>query len=149
MKRLSLLLLATLLATAAGSAAATVPRGEQTVPVVPAATASGYSFRKVDWHRHEHRGDRDDRDGGARLYFGLGNDWGPGWWPYGGYPPSFYYSAPLVITQPAPPPTVYISPEQQQQPYYWYYCKSARGYYPYVKQCPDGWLKVVPHPPQN
>jgi hypothetical protein len=27
---------------------------------------------------------------------------------------------------------------------YWYYCKDAKGYYPYVKRCPSGWMKVVP-----
>lgn len=27
--------------------------------------------------------------------------------------------------------------------FYWYYCKNPSGYYPYVKQCPSGWMKVV------
>mgnify|MGYP001765539896 CR=1 FL=1 len=64
--------------------------------------------------------------------------WGP-WW----YPPPVYYPTPVVI-QPAPPP-VYI--EQYEAPQnYWYYCKSGKGYYPYVKECPEGWQKVLPQP---
>lgn len=80
--------------------------------------------------------------GHVGVYFGP--VWGP-WW----YPPP-YYSQPQVIV--VPPPPVYI--EQQdtsadpaaagQQ--YWYYCKSAKGYYPYVKECPNGWQKVLPQP---
>jgi len=27
---------------------------------------------------------------------------------------------------------------------YWYYCPAARAYYPYVSQCPGGWMQVVP-----
>ncbi len=27
---------------------------------------------------------------------------------------------------------------------FWYYCADAKMYYPYVRQCPTGWLKVVP-----
>jgi hypothetical protein len=45
---------------------------------------------------------------------------------------------PEIDMQPAP---------QAEQPVYWYYCKDPQGYYPYVKQCPGGWMKVVPIPP--
>ena len=34
----------------------------------------------------------------------------------------------------------YVEPEQS----YWYFCQDPEGYYPYVKQCPKGWQKVVP-----
>jgi hypothetical protein len=65
-------------------------------------------------------------------------------WPWF-YPPYYYY--PPVVTVPASPP-VYIeqggaAPETQ----YWYYCDQGQGYYPYVKECPGGWKKVVPSPP--
>jgi hypothetical protein len=40
--------------------------------------------------------------------------------------------------QPAPQP---------EEPNYWYYCHNPEGYYPYVKKCPSGWMKVVPSPP--
>ncbi len=33
-----------------------------------------------------------------------------------------------------------------QQPAYWYYCPNPPGYYPYVKECPPGWMTVAPSP---
>jgi len=81
-------------------------------------------------------------------YVGLGY---PGWWgpryywggPVVGWPYSYpypYYSPPPVVRQESP---VYSEPEQQQ-PYYWYYCQNPQGYYPYIKTCSGGWMKVVP-----
>jgi|OpeIllAssembly_1097287.scaffolds.fasta_scaffold277460_2 hypothetical protein len=29
---------------------------------------------------------------------------------------------------------------------YWYYCQNAGAYYPYVQDCPGGWMQVVPSP---
>lgn len=100
-------------------------------------------------------------------YWGPRPWWGPGWygfrpWPlypyYGGYyyPYGAYapYAAPVVVqqdpqvyiqqapaAQPAPPPPDQAQPQTSQ---YWYYCEDARGYYPYVQQCPRGWMTVVP-----
>jgi hypothetical protein len=76
----------------------------------------------------------------------------PSWgWPYPyAYPypyyypypyPYPYYSSPPVIREEVP---VYREP-QQEQPYYWYYCENPEGYYPYIKSCPGGWMKVVPN----
>ena len=31
----------------------------------------------------------------------------------------------------------------QQGPTYWYYCPNPQGYYPYIKNCPNGWMKVI------
>ena len=88
------------------------------------------------------------RDGGfhhgghGRVFIGthifLGDPfWGGPWYPYP------YYPRTPVIVQQTPP--VYI---QQSTPgeaaTYWYYCAQARGYYPYVKACPGGWMTVVP-----
>ena len=110
----------------------------------------------------------------ALLLFGaagLGSAWadrghwhygvmiGPYWGPWH-YPPRAYYyppDYPLIIERQAP--QVYI--EQQPtatgipappaaeagQADYWYYCAAPKGYYPYVKECPDGWQKVLPQPP--
>ena len=89
---------------------------------------------------------------GGRVGVGVyvGPYWGPGTWYY---PPPYYYR-PEVVVIPAPPPTVYVE-QQQEAPaqttakpaeQYWYYCASAKGYYPYVKECPGGWQKVQPHP---
>jgi hypothetical protein len=46
-------------------------------------------------------------------------------------------------------PTTYIEkgssgPAPSQASSYWYYCEASRTYYPYVKECPAGWLRVVP-----
>jgi hypothetical protein len=77
----------------------------------------------------------------------LGPGWGPGWWGPYYYPPYYpYYSEPPIVIQEQP--EVYVQPApQSEQPSYWYYCKEPQGYYPYVKQCPNGWMKVVPTPP--
>jgi hypothetical protein len=84
------------------------------------------------WRHHVHR---------PRFYWGGTVVLNP-WYPYGYYP-----TPPVVIQQESP---VYVQPEQEQ-PYYWYYCQDPQGYYPYIKNCPDGWMKVVPEvtPPQQ
>ena len=86
-------------------------------------------------------------------HVGIGVWVGPGWWgpgwggPYYPYDPYYpYYTAPPVITK---QPDTYIQqqpPAQAEEPSYWYFCKDPKGYYPYVKTCPKGWLKVVPSP---
>lgn len=97
--------------------------------------------------------------GGGRGGWGWG--WGPavgigllglGLWeassPHYVYPYYPYaYPGPVVIQQPAT--EVYVQPAQQQsaESGYWYYCRDSQGYYPYVRQCPGGWMKVVPSPP--
>jgi hypothetical protein len=48
----------------------------------------------------------------------------------------------------APWPYWYQYPSQAYaQPQYWAYCQNPEGYYPYVQDCPGGWLAVVPTPP--
>jgi hypothetical protein len=40
---------------------------------------------------------------------------------------------------------MYVQPAPAAEaPRYWDYCKKPQGYYPTVKRCPDGWMKVVP-----
>jgi len=73
-------------------------------------------------------------DRGPRFYWGGSFVVRP-WYPYG------YYAPPPVIIQQQPP--VYVQPEQQEDNY-WYYCRDPEGYYPYVRNCADGWMKVVP-----
>lgn len=110
---------------------------------------------------HFHGGGR----GGAFGHFhGGGWGWGPGWgaywglglwdltfpyygYQYYGYPYSTYYDqAPVVVQQPTE--EMYVQPPQQPvETSYWYYCRNPQGYYPYVKRCPNGWMKVVPSPP--
>lgn len=99
------------------------------------------------------------RHHGPRVGIVVGPYVGP-WWPhrypsyyfgYGAYP---YYYPPVVIERSAPP--VYIEQQQVEPPAsgtvpppinYWYYCPPTQAYYPYVKECPTGWRKVLPTPP--
>lgn len=97
------------------------------------------------------RGYRHGNHRGGYTQFGVVI--GPGWGPWY-YPPAYYYppSPPIVIErapqvyieQYAPPP----APEVQgSQPNYWYYCNASKAYYPYVNECPRGWQRVLPQPP--
>jgi len=95
------------------------------------------------------------------LGINLGGYYDPGFYGYGGYgfggygygypfyyPP--YYAYPPTVIIPSTPP-VYIQQQQPQsaqpQTNYWYHCQNPEGYYPYVKNCPGGWLQVAPQPP--
>jgi hypothetical protein len=81
---------------------------------------------------------------GVGVFVGPG--WGPGWWgPYPYYPYYPYYSTPPVVIEKQPDTYIQKAP-QDEQPSYWYFCKDPEGYYPYVKKCPKGWLKVLPSP---
>lgn len=94
------------------------------------------------YERHEDYGGR----GGVSIW--LEPAWGPRWWgPY--YNPYYYpyYPEPPVIIEQRPEIYVQPSPQTEQQSVYWYYCLESKAYYPYVKKCPGGWLKVVPTPP--
>lgn len=95
--------------------------------------------------------------GGGRGGWGWGPAVGVGllglglWemsYPYYAYPyyPSAY-PAPVVVQQPATEVYVQPAPQQPAETSYWYYCQNPQGYYPYVKRCPGGWMKVVPAPP--
>ena len=75
------------------------------------------------------------------------------WWVIGGlwyfYPQPVYpypdpYTPPVVVIQQTPP-AVSSTPAPQAQN--WYYCASAKGYYPYVPSCPEGWEMVPATPP--
>lgn len=86
---------------------------------------------------------------GPRVRFGVqigAPIWGPVWGPVWAPPP--YYYPPQVVVVPPPQPQVYIEQSPAATQSYWYFCKSAKGYYPYVKECPEGWQKVLPQPEQ-
>ena len=104
------------------------------------AAASGAAWADGRGHRYY----RDSRVG-VGVYFGvpLGYHW------YG--PPSYYYYPypQTVIVRPEP---VYIeraAPQAAPAEAVWYYCSASRTYYPYVKECPGGWERIVPTPPPN
>lgn len=78
-----------------------------------------------------------------------GSVWiGPAWGP--AYPYPYYAGPPAIVQQPViinQPPTEYIQPDPSPgEQSYWYYCQDPEGYYPYVKECPKGWIKVEPSP---
>jgi hypothetical protein len=95
----------------------------------------GHSEGREHHEFREHPGFR--RHFGTGVFIGSGFWWGPDWWGPA-YP---YYAEPPVIVPQEPP--AYIQPEPQPQ-YYWYYCQNPPAYYPYVQQCPGGWMTVVP-----
>lgn len=84
--------------------------------------------------------------GRGRTSFSFG--FGPYW---GGNPYYYPYYGPVIVER--APQVIYIEkPVEQTAPpatSYWYYCEAAQGYYPYVKQCPAGWMKVVPQTPAS
>lgn len=101
--------------------------------VVLAGLATGTAFAHGG---HGHRG------GHWGVFIGA---------PWGWYYPPPYWSSPPVIVHSAPP--IYIerdaagaAPDDDAN--YWYHCKRPEGYYPYIKECPGGWQKVVPTPPK-
>ncbi len=86
------------------------------------------------------------------IWIDPGWGWDPWWWgpPYDyysyndGYYPYYDYAAPPVYVQQQPQQYVQKAPQQEEQSY-WYFCENPQGYYPYVKKCPGGWMKVVPY----
>lgn len=86
----------------------------------------------------------------AGFYFGAPGYWGG--WPYA-YGAAYalpYAVAPIVVNS-APPAQLIVQPAQiaQEAPAssYWYYCTQPAGYFPYVQNCGQPWMKVVPQVP--
>jgi hypothetical protein len=88
---------------------------------------------------------------GGSVWLGPPPYWGPA--PGAWCGPRYYYGGPVYY---APPPViihrppVYVQPQHvyvqrgQEESNYWYYCDNPQGFYPYIKSCPGGWMKVVP-----
>jgi hypothetical protein len=105
--------------------------------IVASGLILAYSLPGYAWHGGHFRGS---------IWIGPG--WGPWWgpgYPYYSYP---YYAPPPVVVQQSPNEYIQQPSPQSNEPAYWYYCPDQKGYYPYVKNCPNGWLKVVPSPAQ-
>jgi hypothetical protein len=66
-------------------------------------------------------------------------------YPY--YP--YYHEPRQIIIEKQPDTYIQQEPSQPPEKSYWYYCPSPQGYYPAVKECPAGWLKVVPTTPDD
>jgi hypothetical protein len=67
--------------------------------------------------------------------------------------PLFFYPGPYYYPPPPPyynpPAPVYIEPypgTPAPQTQDWLYCPNRGAYYPYVKDCPGGWQRVLPQP---
>ena len=92
------------------------------------------------------------RYGGPRVYIGGGVGWwgSPGWWGYpgwwGGAPYPYYSGGQSVVIEQAPTEYIQQDPAPPSATQYWYYCQNAGAYYPYVQDCPGGWMQVVPSP---
>lgn len=111
------------------------------------ASATGYrGYYRGPYHGHSHG------YYGPRFSFGFyGAPYWPGYWGPGYWGSSYYYAPPPVVVVPSEP-RVYV--ERDQAPaaapgeQWWYWCASAKGYYPYVSTCSEGWQRVAPQPPQ-
>jgi len=130
MKKVTVFVLAAALAFFVGSWSGQV---EQVAWAAPHGGGGGWHGGGGGWHGGHF---------GGGIWFGPGWWWDPFFYPF--YPPYPYYSQPPVVVQ---QPDQYVEPQQQPaQTNYWYYCNNPKGYYPYVKRCPGGWMKVVPTP---
>jgi hypothetical protein len=90
------------------------------------------------------------------FYFGPGLYWGwpyfYGWPYYGysyGYPYVYDYAYPNYTYAYPAQPEYYVEPAPQgassaTTQTYWYYCTEPKGYYPYVTNCTQPWLRVLP-----
>jgi hypothetical protein len=117
--------------------------------LVPTGVALAFEHGRADGHEHwdgrwgwGHRVDADHWHGGHWFHGEhLGRlGW---WWVVGdGW---YFYPAPLYpYPDPIIPPAVVPSSAD-----HWYYCPSARAYYPYVTECPEGWKPVLPQAPPS
>ena len=101
---------------------------------------AGFADAARGWHGGGHGG----WHGGPRVGVYVGPGWGWGW-PYYPYYYQPYYQPQTVIVE--RPTDFYVQPTPapgSEEKQYWYYCRDPKGYYPYVKKCPKGWMKVVP-----
>ncbi len=96
-------------------------------PALP-LLATHHRFIRVD-----DRGDEGDDEGGD------GDGWIPWWFGMRMLAPRRR----VIVEQPyySAPPEQYSSPPPQA---YWYFCQNPEGYYPQVRACPEGWMRVVP-----
>jgi len=128
--------IATALCLAALAASPTATMANEAVRPVPAA-----------WHGGGHWGWHDGRWGwwwigpaGVWTWYAF-NPYYPYYPPYG-YPYSPYYGG-----YPYPPAESNLPlSNMPPPPQYWYYCESAKGYYPHVAACPEGWRPVPAEP---
>lgn len=94
------------------------------------------------------------RHGGSGIWIG-GPVWGTPYpysyqYPYRNPYQDYYYPVPPpIIIEKEPQTYIQKAPSGAPEQTFWYYCPSPQGYYPAVKECPDGWMKVVPTEPED
>lgn len=107
------------------------------------ALAAGSGSAWADYGRYNHgRHHHGHNRGDVYLGLAVGSVLGAWWYAM----PRHNYQTVVVERETAP---VYIERPIAPPPpaAYWYYCEAARGYYPYIAQCPGGWMRVVPQTP--
>ena len=65
------------------------------------------------------------------------------------YPEYYYQTPPPVVIERQPETYIQKAPTPQPEQTYWYYCPTSQAFYPAVKECPGGWMKVVPSEPDD
>jgi len=116
-----------------------------------AVSGAAHADRGYRGHSGHHGGSHyRSSHGHGHVYSNIFLDVGPLWWPLyprAYYAPPAYYAAPVVAY--TPPSVTYIERSPGEGGGYWYYCRSPDGYYPNVRNCPGGWLKVLPEGPED
>ena len=151
MKRIAVLIFAAIFCLALFSSIASARQGGGGHPGGRPPSGGHHSGGHYYGHGSHHHGGW--YGGWGVGYYPYAYWWGPRiyaypswWWPYP-YTYSYPYTYPYPSYQPPArvieQPPAYSEPEQRQ-PHYWYYCQNPQGYYPYIKSCPGGWMRVVP-----
>ncbi|OQW74639.1 MAG: hypothetical protein BVN35_09760 [Proteobacteria bacterium ST_bin11] len=121
-----------------------------TAPLIALLSACALSANADPFHHHGGRHFGGYYRPGFSFYFGAPLYPRPFYPAYPYYQPYPYYPR-EIVTIPVQPP-VYIERERSQPQNnplaegYWYYCNDPAGYYPYVKECVNGWQPVEPTP---
>lgn len=164
MKNTLFALASTALLIMAMQASAAPPRhgGGDGYRAPPAARGypGGYPIARHGWNGG-YRGPR------VGIYYGTGfgyrGAWNYGWgfgypapYPYPfayGYPvtyaPVVINSTPIAQTYIQQEPVVEATVQPAPTVNYWYYCTQPAGYFPYVQNCNQAWMKVIPQNPVN
>jgi hypothetical protein len=74
---------------------------------------------------------------------------GPGGYVVAEPPPDLSPSAQVPPSASYPSQPAVAPPAAQPAPGSWFYCESAGGYYPYVRECREGWRTVPASPPAS
>jgi len=134
MRAVAVALLLTLLGVFASEPTLAQKRGWN-IPSGIKQYSGGASQPRSGGHHQGHRHGHHHHQSFVGVGFGFAYPWG--WW----YPPPYPYHLPIAYPQ----PVTYIEQSgapAPEQPAWWYYCEASTSYYPHVRECPTGWLRV-------